>query len=552
MATATARHTSRGPLPAASQRAGLEDLVAGRVLAWAGGAAMFVGLMLLFAVAISRGWVGEGARTLMGAVGSFALAATGAWLQERRGRTDAAMAAAAAGIAGLFATSVVAARVYELVPALAGLTLAVATGAAATALAIRWRSRGMAVLGVLGGLAAPLLVGAPSGGATATILFAAALAAAAICVREGWDWLGLAAFAVVTPQWLAGLADHPPSDAGIFLTLAAFGALFATAAVGHDLRRRAAEGAAAAASLLLLALNAFVVAAAGWVVVEEHVGAHAADVWLAAVAAAHLAAGIVLTRDRRASRALAVAMLALGTIAADVAIAQALNGLALAVVWTGAVAGCAVLMRRAHGGALEEIAVGAGLGAHLALALLHVLVVEAPPEAVAAGEGSALGAAGVAAIAATCFASGALLDRRPDWRDLLHVVGLAALAYLAAVALDGAALVVAWAAEAAALATLARRAKARAPEAARSGATLDATPSGRSRRTGFGLRRPIASRPDGCGVGRRGGGAVPARARARRRVRADRAGVGARRWPGRRRRGRRRFRRRRRRRLLRG
>ena len=131
-------------------------------------------------------------------------------------------------------------------------------------------------------------------------------------------------------------------------------------------------------------------------------------------------------------------MLALGTIAADLAIAQALNGLALAVVWTGAVAGCAVLARRARGGAsLEEVAIGAGLGAHLALALLHVLVVEAPPEAVAAGEGSALGAAGVAAIAATCFASGALLDRRPDWRDLLHVVGLAALAYLAAVALDG-------------------------------------------------------------------------------------------------------------------
>src|SRR5688500_4219912 len=152
VATATARHTSRGPLPAASQRAGLEDLVAGRVLAWAGGAAVFVGLILLFAVAISRGWVGEGARTLMGAVASFALAATGAWLQERRGRTDAAMAAAAAGIAGLFSTSVVAARVYELVPALAGLTLAVATGAAATALAVRWRSRGMAVLGVLGGL----------------------------------------------------------------------------------------------------------------------------------------------------------------------------------------------------------------------------------------------------------------------------------------------------------------------------------------------------------------------------------------------------------------
>ena len=98
-----------------------------------------------------------------------------------------------------------------------------------------------------------------------------------------------------------------------------------------------------------------------------------------------------------------------------------------------------------------------------------------------AGEGSALGAAGVGAIAAACFASGALLDRRPDWRDVLHVVGLGALAYLAAVALDGAALVVAWAAEAAALATLARRAKARAVVAARDAAANAGTPALRDR-----------------------------------------------------------------------
>ncbi|HEV2812524.1 MAG TPA: hypothetical protein VGW10_04660, partial [Solirubrobacteraceae bacterium] len=86
-----APHLAR-PVPAGTQRAGLEDLVAGRVLAWAGGAAVFVGIVLLFAVAVSRGWVGEGARTLIGGLASFTLAATGAWLQERRSRTDAAMA----------------------------------------------------------------------------------------------------------------------------------------------------------------------------------------------------------------------------------------------------------------------------------------------------------------------------------------------------------------------------------------------------------------------------------------------------------------------------
>jgi uncharacterized membrane protein len=457
VAVDTARHTTRGPLPAASHRAGIEDLVAGRVLAWAGGLAVFVGLVLLFAVAVSRGWVGEGVRTLIGGLASFALAATGAWLQERRARTDAAMAAAAAGIAGLFATAVVAARVYAIVPVEVALLLVLATGAAATALALRWHSRGIAALGVVGGLAAPLLVGAPAGGGTATLLFVAALAAAAICVHRGWDWLGLAAFAVVTPQWLAGLLEHPLGAAGTFATLAAFGALFAAAAVGHDLRTRAAQ--ARPAALLLLALNAFVTAAAGWAVVGEHVGASAADAWLAIVAAAHLSLGVALLQPQRASRPLAVAALALGAVVADVAVAQALDGIVLALVWTGTAAGFAALARRVRAGALEDVALATGLGAHLALALLHMLVVEAPPEAVAAGEGSPAAATAVAALAAACLTSGALLDRRPVWRDLVNALGLAALAYLAAVALDGAALVVAWSAAAAALAALARRAR---------------------------------------------------------------------------------------------
>ncbi|HEX8207063.1 MAG TPA: DUF2339 domain-containing protein, partial [Solirubrobacteraceae bacterium] len=191
-----------GTRAARPSRASLEDLVAGRVLAWAGGAAVFVGLVLLVAVAISRGWIGEGARTVIAGAFSLVLVAVGAWLQERRGPTDAAMAAAAAGIGGLFATSVVAVRLYDLVPVGAGLALALATGAAALALAVRWESRGMAALGIVGGLASPVLVGAPAGGGTTAILFVATLAASGVCVLRGWDWLGLAAFGVVTPQWL--------------------------------------------------------------------------------------------------------------------------------------------------------------------------------------------------------------------------------------------------------------------------------------------------------------------------------------------------------------
>jgi uncharacterized membrane protein len=76
-----------------------------------------------------------------------------------------------------------------------------------------------------------------------------------------------------------------------------------------------------------------------------------------------------------------------------------------------------------------------------------------------AGSVSAAGAASVVALAAACLVSGRLVgSERRVWRVLLDGLGLAALAYLTALALDGAALAVAWAAEAAALAALAHRA----------------------------------------------------------------------------------------------
>jgi uncharacterized membrane protein len=106
-----------------------EDAFGGRVLPWVGGVAVLVGLIFFLVIATSRGWIGEEARVVMAAVGSLVLLGAGARLHERRGRNEAALAAAATGIAGLFASNVVAGPVYELVPALAALAAALAIGA---------------------------------------------------------------------------------------------------------------------------------------------------------------------------------------------------------------------------------------------------------------------------------------------------------------------------------------------------------------------------------------------------------------------------------------
>src|SRR5207244_2914600 len=108
---------------------------------------------------ISSGWIGESARTVIAGVAAAALIGVGIWLHEHKGRTDAALASLSAGIASMFGVAAVATSVYGLVPDVVGLGMAVATGALATALAVRWESQGIAALGLLDAMVAPAAAG---------------------------------------------------------------------------------------------------------------------------------------------------------------------------------------------------------------------------------------------------------------------------------------------------------------------------------------------------------------------------------------------------------
>ena len=171
------------------------------MLAWLGGFAVLAGLAFLLTIAVSRGWIGEGARTALAGVLSLGLLGAGVWLRERRGQTEAALAAAAVGIAGTFGTLVVAGSVYELVPRPLALLAAFAVGAGATALATRWRAPVMGWLGLLGALWAPVALGALDGGG---IVFLAIAYAATVAVLVWQRWSLLAVFAAFTGDRAVG------------------------------------------------------------------------------------------------------------------------------------------------------------------------------------------------------------------------------------------------------------------------------------------------------------------------------------------------------------
>lgn len=258
------------------------------------------------------------------------------------------------------------------------------------------------------------------------------------------------------PQWIAYLAEGQPGYA-VIAVLAGFGVIGAAAAVGYELR--AGADSIRPSSAFLLSLNAIALAAAGWFALAT--GGHEllAKLWVVGLAAVHLAIGFSTTRLRCSSHDFGLLALVIGAVLADVAFASLVEGPARALGWVGAGVMFAALIRCAKLPVKDEALTALGLGAHVALALLQSITSDAPPNLLAGGSPLGLGAAiSLAGVAAGCLVSARLAGTgQRELRACLDVVGLAVVAYLTALTLDGAPLTLAWAAEAVALVKLGSR-----------------------------------------------------------------------------------------------
>jgi len=435
------------PTPEPTRRpVDLERLLGGQVLAWVGAVAVLAGLVLLFALGVSEGWIDPAARVLLGAGLSILLVVTGAWLHERRGRTHAAQAAAAAGSGGLFLAVTVASRGYDLVGPELGLILAAAVALLTAVLAIRWDSPVVGTLGVAGALLAPVLADVPFGGGTALFVLVASAGATFVVLYERWTWLSFAVIVLPAVQWAPALFTDSWSAVGIVVLLAGFGVVGAAAALGVELRKRTLQVHTPAA--YLLALNAILLALVGAFALTDVAGRDAAALWLLGLAVTHAAAGLAV---RGRARELALLAFALAALVANVALSVAdLDDTVRTVIWAGSAVGVAGLTRLRR--TLPDALVVCGLGGQLALATMSTLLEVGQDGLEGAGLVVALGA-----LAAGCLISGRLTGEHRDWRIALDAAGLAAVAVLGVVATDGVALTLTWAALAAGLASLGRR-----------------------------------------------------------------------------------------------
>jgi uncharacterized membrane protein len=253
------------PLPTAAkphrQGAGFEDLFGRKLPIWAGGITLLIAAALLVRYSIDAGLLSPMVRVVMGALFGFTLIA-GAEITHRKPTLVSdpriPQALAGAGIGSLYAATLAAANLYGLIgPVAAFITLACVTGGA-MALTLRFGAPS-ALLGLVGGLAAPALVQSHSHNPPLLAAYIALVVAALTMLsrRQRWVWLGVSAL-IGGAGWsllmitMGGLDTLSALCIGALILLLGLGLPMLAAAERHTTLLRGAAASIAALQLAAL------------------------------------------------------------------------------------------------------------------------------------------------------------------------------------------------------------------------------------------------------------------------------------------------------------
>ncbi len=270
-----------------------------KALVLAGAVVTLAGVVMLLALAIQHGWFGPVARVASGGALAVALVAFGHVVRARESRegrqTAGPVVVVATGHAAAYLDIVAMTTVYDFVPALVGLALAMLVAGSGFAVAWRWTSQILAVVTVLGAaVLGPVVAGETSWVVSAFLLVLAA-AFAPLQLRGSWPVLDAARTLPVTIGLLIGSAASAPAslDHRVHVLLAA---LLAVLAVGTAARHRGENAATAGDAVLSTVL-------AGLATLPAFVAVGVLDraprtVGLLVIAAAYLVPSILAGRGR--------------------------------------------------------------------------------------------------------------------------------------------------------------------------------------------------------------------------------------------------------------
>ena len=416
----TVEHSDPEPRP----RIGFEELFGRRLPIWAGGVTLAVAGFLIVKYSIDSGLLSPLVRMILGLLFGSALivaaeaALRGEWfVRDPRVR----QAFAGAGIATLYATILMAANVYHLIGPLSAFVGIGLVTAAALGLSLRFGAPS-AILGLVGGLAAPALIGSgePNVPLLASYLALTVGGLCAVSRQQRWAWLGAGAL-IGGFGWGILLLLGGAMDAGSTMSL---GILIILLGIAFPLILLADRGAMLrlAAGLVGCAQMAALVALGGFS--PLHWGLFglisAALIWL--------------SRREEAFRPLPPTGLAVALMLTLVWFDATPLALGLVLAGITLLYGGAALLRlwRAEGSLVEAIAIAA-----IALAILVVPMLRfAAPDASSNAQFATLALIGAAIAGGSASLGWNDSRRKADWRfALLTSVGAALIVAAAVLAL---------------------------------------------------------------------------------------------------------------------
>ena len=172
-----------------------EWLLGGNWLARIGAVALVLGVGFFLKLAIDNNWIGERGQVFLGLMAGLALIAGGEYWQKKY--PIWAQPLTGAGIAVLYLSIFAAFALYELLPPLAAFGLFSLVTLAAAALALRYESISIAVIGILGGFLTPLLLNErlPDSRLLLAYVLVLDLGVLALATFRNWRWFTLLSLA---------------------------------------------------------------------------------------------------------------------------------------------------------------------------------------------------------------------------------------------------------------------------------------------------------------------------------------------------------------------
>lgn len=451
------------------QRAPLELLLGGKLLAWVGAAAVVIGVGFFVHLAAQRGWwslLSEPLRCWLGAAFGLALIGAGEIVLRRIGRV-ASVGLYAAGLASVYLSAWVAFGPFQLIGEGAAFLLMGVIAIGGFALTVHTRFRTIGVLSIVGGYLAPLLAGALRGPVIPllgylTMLLVIALGLSAVRARSFrvLRYVVLPAQSIVALVWLVVNAGSDWVASVIFMTL--WWVLLIGESTLAALRRQSTVGNV----ITTLFGTALYVGAATWLMAEvmppgafNWLGPFTAAIGLVSAAIAfQFGPGIDGLRSMTpgAMNRLAVALWLQGGALLAVAVALQFDGFGQSLGWIAVGLAAIEAGRRlpSIGARVFGLVVGALGVARIALIdwwavrSLRALVIDT--NGIEVTQWGLLAVIGIAATQVAALRLGTpapRIERFRPWRTmatLLATVGLAGWAVVTSIELDGLVATTAW------------------------------------------------------------------------------------------------------------